>query len=155
MASVPELIDAAHAAFRALPDLSDVEVLDGPAVTDTACLDWVLVGYDGEEGSKPFDQGADAASAEHDWSGMSTQQQERISLPITILCGRGDTDVRAARNRVYEIVGHLRAYLRLNPSVGLASTRCSFTSSRLYQDQTRDGIQARLSLTLTCDTFGL
>lgn len=156
MASVPELIDALVATLSADASLSGVVVLDGPQVTDDASPDWIIVGFDGEAGARPFDQGAEGASADHDWSGpLSTQQAERMRVALTVIHNSGDTDVRAARNRVYEVAARIRSLLRLNPGVGLPAVQAYVSASRLYQDQTPDGIQARLVLNLTADTFGL
>lgn len=145
---VPELIDALVSRWRAAEGLAGVEVTDGPQVTDSAALDWVLVGFDGDAGGDYI-----AASASQDWSGMSTRRGERIALTVGVVAARGDTDVKAARDRVYALARVLEDDLRANPAVGLVSAQVAVESSVLRQEQTQAGVQARLLLTLGCDGF--
>lgn len=145
---VPELIDALVARWRGAEGLAGVEVTDGPQVTDSAAADWVLVGYDGDA-----DGDFMAASATQDWSGMSTRRGEEIALAVGVVAARGDTDVKAARDRVYALARVLEDDLSANPSVGLQSVQVAVGSSRLHQEQTQSGVQARLLLSLTCNAF--
>ena len=148
MSLVPELIDALVGAFRAASGLPGVEVTDGPQVTDSAASDWLLVGFDGSpDGESP------AASTTQSWADMSTRRGEQIALTVALVASRGDTDVRAARVRVYEMHAVVEALFRASPSLGLRTLQVAVGSSQLHQEQTQSGVQARLLLTLACDTL--
>lgn len=148
MSQVPVLIDAVVDLSRADEVLSEAEVLDGPQVTESSAADWVLVGYDG-------DQNGDfqAATTAQEWAGLSTRRGERITLTVALVASRGDTDVRAARERVYALGERLESLLRANPSLGLTTAQVAVESTALHQEQTAKGVQARLILALGCQTF--
>lgn len=148
MSRLPEIIDALVQRWTTDPDLAEARVLDGPQVTDSAAQDWVMVGYDGGD-SGSFQ----AATVEQDWAGMTALREERIALTVAVVACRGDTDVKAARDRVYEMAAVLAASLRADPSAGLPQMQIAIGSNVLHQEQTPDGIQARLIITLTCNTF--
>lgn len=148
MSQVPVLIDAVVALARADAVLSEAEVLDGPQVTESGAADWVLVGYDGDPGGD-----FQAASTAQDWAGLSTRRGERITLTVALVASRGDTDVRAARERVYTLGERLESLLRANPSLGLGAAQVAVDSTVLHQEQTAQGVQARLILGLGCETF--
>ncbi|MFG2328250.1 hypothetical protein ACGFMM_01355 [Streptomyces sp. NPDC048604] len=148
MSRVPELIDALVARLRTGEGLSGVGVTDGPEITQEDLDDWVLVGYDGDPGG-----GFLAAAAEEEWAGLGVSREETIQLPITLLARRGDTDVRAARVRVYELGDVVRTILRADPTIGLPGVQSAVGSTGLFQTQTDQGIQTRLVLTLACRTI--
>jgi hypothetical protein len=61
--------------------------------------------------------------------------------------------VRAARARAYEIGARVEAWLRADPSIGLPSLEAAIEASQLVQDQTNQGAQARLLLTVAGRAF--
>ena len=142
------MIDALVGRWSADVELSEAEVTDGPQVTDSAAQDWILVGFDGDPGGS-----FQAAVTQQDWAGLSSQRGERIALTVAVVASRGDTDVKAARDRVYALARVLEDDLRADPSVGLSALQAAVDSSALHQEQTQSGVQARLLLTLGCDTF--
>ncbi|MFC8658454.1 hypothetical protein ACFUCT_25105 [Streptomyces parvus] len=145
---VPELIDALVAALRADPALKGVEVTDGPEVTETGAPDWLVVGFDGDP-----DGGFQAAQTLGGWASLATGREEQIEVPVAAVASRGDTDVRAARMRVYEIGARLEALLAADPGVGLRSLEVAIEASQLFQPQTDQGVQARLLLTVAGRAF--
>ncbi|MFF3848045.1 hypothetical protein [Streptomyces sp. NPDC002328] len=148
MSRVPDLIDALTARLATEEGLSDVRVADGPEVSEEGADEWILIGYDGD----PESQGQ-AAVTEEDWAALGTSRSERIELPVTILVRRGDTEVRAARARVYAIGAVVRRVLVHDPSVGLTGMQAAIAGTALFQAQTTDGIQDRLVLTVGVQAF--
>lgn len=148
MSRIPDLIDALVGALRADAALADVTVTDGPEVTDTAAADWLVVGFDGNP-----DGTFEAATAVGGWASLYTDREEQIQLTVTAVAVRGDTDVRAARQRVYEIARPLEQLLALDPAVGLPSVEMAIESSQLVQEQTAQGVRARLLLMVAGRAF--
>lgn len=150
MSRIPELIDGCVAAFGALPGLSDAIVADGPLVSGSADPLWVLVGFDGN-GDGDFI----AATSEADVSGMGMSNEEEINLTVSLVALRGDTDVKAARDAVYDLYRAVAGYLRANPGGPLPGAEVLPRAYSLSQLQTPDGCQARIALTLRARTFTL
>ncbi|MFF1960995.1 hypothetical protein ACFVWX_28975 [Streptomyces sp. NPDC058220] len=145
---VPELIDALVARCTADEALADVMVTDGPEVSASSADDWLLIGFDGNaEGD------FEAAQTVGGWCSLQTDREEQLQIPVAAVATRGDTDVRAARVRVYEIGARLEQLLRADPGVGLPSLEVAIEASQLVQDQTTDGVQARLVLTVAGRAF--
>ncbi|MEV4974447.1 hypothetical protein [Streptomyces scopuliridis] len=145
---VPELIDALVDRCRADEVLADVMVTDGPEVGGATADDWLLIGFDGNpEGD------FEAAQTVGGWASLSTGREEQLQIPVGVVATRGDTDVRAARDRVYQIGARLEELLRADPGVGLPSLEVAIEASQLVQDQTTDGVQARLVLTVAGRAF--
>ncbi|MYS47536.1 hypothetical protein GTY23_41480 [Streptomyces sp. SID5998] len=145
---VPEVIDALVALGQADPDLSEVVVSDGPEVTDSAAADWLIVGFDGDP-----DGDFQAATTAGGWSDLAGGREETFQVTVAAVASRGDTDVRAARRRAYEIGARVEAWLRADPSIGLASLEAAIEGSQLTQDQTEQGVQAVLLLTVAGRAF--
>lgn len=148
MSRVPALIDACVALFKADAGLSGAVVVDGPQVTAEQADDWVLVGYDGDANGS-----FQAATSTQNWAGLGTRRGESIALTVAVVARRGDTDVKAARDRVYALAGRIETVFRLNPSAALPELQVAVETGTLMQDQTPDGVQARLLLTLNADAF--
>lgn len=145
---MPELIDALVARFQTEEGLADVGVTDGPELTEANRDDWILVGFDGD----PNGEGQ-AAFVEEEWASLGASREETIQLTVALLARRGDTDVRLARARVYELGAVVRGVMRADPTVGLPSVQCAVGATALHQAQTDQGVQARLVLTLVCRTI--
>ncbi|ODA69515.1 hypothetical protein [Streptomyces sp. AVP053U2] len=140
---VPEILDALVALGRADALLDGVRVSDGPEVTDTSAKDWLIVGFDGDP-SGDFQ----AAQTVGGWAGLGTGREEQFQVMVAAIAQRGDTDVRAARQRAYEIGGRVEAWLRTDPSLGLASLEAAIEGTHLAQPQTASGAQVVLLLTV-------
>ena len=146
---VPELIDALVAALATDPGLSGVVVVDGPEVSEALAQDWLIVGWSGDP-----DGDFQAAQTVGGWSGLAaTGREEQFQLTVAVIVTRGATDVRPARVRAYEIGGRLEVLLAADPSVGLRSLEAAVEGSQLVQDQTDQGMQARLMLTVAGRAF--
>ncbi|MFF2650387.1 hypothetical protein [Streptomyces sp. NPDC058045] len=145
---LPELIDAVVAACTTAPGLDGVQVIDGPAVTDSRAGEWLIVGYDGDAGGT-----FEAGQTEGGWATLGTDREERLQLVAAIVVLRGGTDVRAARARAYEIAAPLEQLLAASPSLGMRSAELAIGASALVQEQTDRGAQVRLLLQLTGRAF--
>lgn len=146
---VPELIDALVAACRAAPGLADIAVADGPEISESNPPEWLMIGFDGDA-----DSNFQAAQSVITWaSPVSTDQEEQLQVTCAVFTSRGDTDVRAARARAYEIGGVLEQLLKADPSVGLRSLEVAIQATQLAQPQMAMGAQAQLVLTVAGRTF--
>lgn len=145
---IPELIDALVSQLAVDPELSGVAVVDGPEVSEVVTPDWLIVGWSGD-----VDDGGQAAQTVGGWASLATGREEQIDLTVAAIATRGDTEVRAARQRVYEIGARLEALLFADPSVGLRSLEVAIEASQLLQNQTDQGVQARLLLTVAGRAF--
>ncbi|MFB7597258.1 hypothetical protein [Streptomyces sp. NPDC056160] len=145
---VPEVIEALVALGRADAGLAEVEVSDGPEVTDTSAPDWLIVGFDGDPAGD-----MQAAQTVGGWSDLGGGREEQFQVTVAAIASRGDTDVRAARMRAYEIGARVEAWLRVDPSIGLRSLEAAVEASQLTQDQTEQGVQAVLLLTVAGRAF--
>lgn len=148
---VPEVLDALVALGRADTALADVRVSDGPEVTDTGAQDWLIVGFDGDA-SGDFQ----AAQTVGGWAGLGARsREEQFQVMVAAIAQRGDTDVRAARVRAYEIGARVEEWLAADPSIGLGrgEVEAAIEASQLTQDQTDKGAQAVLLLTVAGKCF--
>jgi hypothetical protein len=145
---VPEVIDVLVALGAADPELAGVVVSDGPQVTDTSAQDWLVVGFDGDPNGD-----FQAAQTVGGWSDLGTRREEQWHITVAAIAQRGDTDVRAARTRAYEIGARVEAWLRTSPSIGLPEVEAGIEATQLRQDQTNQGVQAVLLLTVAGRAF--
>lgn len=145
---VPEVIEALVALGKTEAALKGVVVADGPEVTETSAQEWLVVGFDGDpEGD------FEAAQSVGGWSDLRTGREETFQVTVAAIASRGDTDVRAARTRVYEIAAVVEGWLRADPGIGLHSLEAGVEATRLTQDQTEQGVQAVLLLTVAGRAF--
>ncbi|WP_435643364.1 hypothetical protein ACR9VJ_18120 [Streptomyces sp. H49] len=147
---VPEVIDAlvALGQAEAAAELAGVQVTDGPEVTGSGASDWLIIGFDGDP-----DGDFRAAQTVGGWAGLGSGREEQWQVTVAAIASRGDTEVRAARERAYEIGARVEAWLRADPSLGLRSLEAAIEASQLTQDQTDQGVQAVLLLTVAGRAF--
>lgn len=146
---VPGLIDAFVAALEGAAGLSDVKVVDGPLVSDSAAGAWVFVGYDGDpEGDYV------TAQTTQQWAGLGAKaKNEDIVLTGAVLVKQGATKVKPCRDRAFAVFAQVEAVVRADPALGLPTpTVCSVSEHTFHTEQTPNGIQGRLPFTLTCST---
>ncbi|MGW0131893.1 hypothetical protein [Streptomyces sp. NPDC003299] len=145
---VPEVIDRLVELAQADVALKDVRVSDGPEVTEDAAEDWLIVGFDGDPAGD-----FQAAQTVGGWADLGTSREEDFQVTVAAIAQRGDTDVRSARQRAYEIAARVEAWLRTTPNLGLPSLEAAVGATRLTQDQTSAGVQAVLLLTVAGRAF--
>jgi len=144
---VPEMIDVLVQLGQTDPELEGVKVTDGPEVTEDAAQDWLIVGFDGDPAGD-----FTAAQTVGGWAGLGTRREEQFQITVAAIASRGDTDVRAARTRAYEIGARVEAWLHATPNLGLEGLEASIEASQLTQDQD-NGVQAVLLLTVAGRAF--
>lgn len=146
---VPALIDALVAALQASVDLSGVNIVDGPLVSNSAAAEWVFVGYDGDPGGE-----GQATSTQQQWAGIGAKaKNEEISLTCAVLVRSGSTDVKPLRDRAYQIFAAAEAVVRADPALTLPPpTVCDISDHNFFAEQTAQGLQGRLPFTITCTT---
>lgn len=140
---IPDVIAALVGLGKTDPELEGVAVADGPEVSDTAAMDWLVVGFDGDP-TGDFE----AAQSIAEFSGLGTRREEQFQVTVAAICNRGDVDIVAARRRAYEIGSRVVAWLQASPSLGLPELEAGVAATRLVQDQTDQGASARLLLTV-------
>ncbi|MFE7236089.1 hypothetical protein ACFVAF_36855 [Streptomyces sp. NPDC057596] len=145
---VPEVIDRLVQLGEADTGLKDVRIADGPEVTADADMDWLIVGFDGDPNGD-----FQAAQSVGGWSDLRTGRDEQFRITVAAISQRGDTDVRAARARAYEIAARVEAWTRTDPTLGLRSLEAGVEATQLTQDQTQQGVQAVLLLTVAGSAF--
>jgi hypothetical protein len=145
---LPELIDAVTARAGAVSGLAGVMVTDGPQVTDSDAREWLIVGFDGNPEGE-FEAGQTSGG----WATLGTDREEQLQLVVAVIVMRGDTDVRAARQRAYEIAAPVEQLLGADPSLGMRSAEVAIGGTQLVQEQTSNGVQVRLLLQLVGRAF--
>lgn len=145
---MPVVVDAILAAVRTLaPD--GVAVYDGPFVTSDA-TEAIHVGYDADpEGS------FDAGTSEQEWAGLGAKKRdETLQVSGACVISQGDSDVKAARDGAYALLGHVEDAIHPFPAVGVSPpTWAGVTSHRLlYLPDPNVGLQAVITWVITIRT---
>ncbi|PAK25790.1 hypothetical protein CJD44_14260 [Streptomyces sp. alain-838] len=140
---VPEVIDRLLALGGADSALKGVRVSDGPELTEDADLEWFIPGWDADPNGD-----YQAASTLGGWAGLGSRREEQFQVTVAVIAFNGDTDVRAARERAYEIAYAVEAWFVADPSIGLPELEAAIEASQLTQDQTDKGAKATLLLSV-------
>ncbi|WP_411090792.1 hypothetical protein [Streptomyces sp. 049-1] len=143
MSRVPEVIEVLVALGKADAELSGVAVADGPEVSGTQAQDWLIFGFDGDP-SGDF-QAAQSVTAP---AGLGTVSEEEFAITAAAISNRGDTDAVAARDRVLGIGARVAQWLQADPTLGLTELTAGTGPVRLIQNQTEDGAQVVLLMTV-------
>jgi hypothetical protein len=147
--SVPAAVTGILAAFRTSPALgvAGVPVRDGPELTATPALEAVAVGYTGDANE---DVVTGAASPE----GLAVlPDRERYAVMCAIEVLDGEGDLAAARARAYALHAACGAALAVDHSLGKAVLRASLGIGSLQQQQTPNGMLARVVFPVNIDAF--
>lgn len=142
----PTVLDALVALWSGVPELDGL-VRDGPEPFEGADLEVLSVGHDGGEDGTATDG---VISAE----GMGSRP-DREKFTVTCLAAvlNGANDVRAARNRAYELLGFAAEALAADRTLGGVVMRAHLQDVQLTQPQTQHGAEARLLFTVACDAY--
>jgi hypothetical protein len=147
--SVPAAIDALLALLRAAPELADVQVLDGPPVGDLADADYVTVGW--QPGA---DEGA-SLSQSFAYAGARVREEDSVILGY-VESWSGDTDMKARRDRAFELLGVVESVIRASggnptaPTLGGVVQWAEFTAGSLRQISSDQGLTAGIGWSVTC-----
>lgn len=146
MSRIPGVLDALVSAFRASPALAEVEVTDGPQMSNSASPDWVCVGYDGDPEGEFV-----SADVELDWTGLNTKRGEAMQIPVTVIVSRGSTEIKPARDDAFAYYDAISA---ITPTIRVPQTRVYVGVNRLHQIQDDKGVHVHLALIVLADTLG-
>jgi len=108
----PAVVGALVAKMRALPAFADVEVYDGPPVTDDRPLAYATVGYVAGD----TDAGTWARSRRNDF-----RVEEVGTVRCQLVAQTGDTDLPAVRAQLFALIDALDALLRADQRLGVLS----------------------------------
>lgn len=146
---VPGAIAALVAILRATPELSDVQVIDGPPTKDMADPDIIAVGWspDGDQ-SAQLVQNFNAAGAR--------TRDEDFEITGWIDCWSGDQEFSTVRARVFALLAVIETAIRASganpeaPTLNGAVMWAHLTGGALRQSFTDQGARAALNFTVTC-----
>lgn len=145
---VPDVIDRLLTLGAADGALKGVRVSDGPELTEDADMEWLIVGFDGDPNGD-----FQTANTLGGWAGLGSRREEQFQITVAVIVFNGDTDVRAARTRAYEIAERVEAWFVTDPTIGLPELEAAIEASQFTQDQTQKGAQATLLLTVAGRAF--
>lgn len=147
--AVPAAMDALLTILRAVPDLAEVRIIDGPPGVNLTELDRIYVGYaPGAEQSVDITQ--DFASA-----GARTRDED-AAIACYAESRRGDEDMQLRRTRVFELLAAVETALRATdvapqaPTLNGSVLWSQLTAGALVQEQNADGALAGLTFTVAC-----
>lgn len=137
---IPDAIEALIELFDSAPGLAEVEIYDGPVIAGEVA-DSIYVGYDGNpEGL------FDAAIGDQEWAGIGAKaRRESFRVVCAIVVQSGDSDIPAARARVFSIFAECETALRADPSLGLPPPTTAGVLNPQFFLEPVSGIQARLT----------
>lgn len=94
-----DVIDQILSTFRALPDLANVTVYDGPATGSDSPKQLILVGDDGDPESDV------EAEFIQEWTNFAhTRKRESGTIPCAVIAWDGSTDMRAQRVKAFTLL---------------------------------------------------
>ncbi|WP_433415034.1 hypothetical protein ACQP1V_36265 [Microtetraspora malaysiensis] len=144
MSTIPNVLDDLLQRTRlALPG---VQVLDGQPVTDTE-PDVVAIGFTGSPGEAAVDATEDRAQL------TTSPDRERYGITCLASSWRGDTDARAVRDRVFELLAALRGELQRDPTLGGLVLSARMAVVAFAQEQTTAGPVATAQFEIRIDAF--
>jgi hypothetical protein len=146
--TAPAAITALLAAFSHEPGLAGVELHDGPAVTESAALEAVIVGWYGLTGD------ALAVEAEITPAGLTAHPgREAYAILCAVMVRDGSSDMAAARARAYALVSACGSAIAADQKLGGAVMLARLGRVSLQQVQDGGGALAIIEFTVPCDAF--
>ena len=147
--SVPAAITGILAAFRTSPalGLAEVPVRDGPQLTAEPGLEAVAVGYTG-------DQAQDIVTGTASPEGLAVlPDRERYAVTCCIEVLDGEGNMADARARAYAIHAACGAAIAVDHTLGKAVLSASLGIGSLRQQQTANGLLARITFPVNIDAY--
>jgi hypothetical protein len=146
--TAPAAISALLAAFSHEPGLSGVEIHDGPAVTASAALEAIIVGWYGIKGD------ALAVEAEITSAALTAHPGREIyAILCAVMVRDGSGDIAAARTRAYALVSACGSAIAADQKLGGAVMLARLGRVSLQQIQDDQGALAIVEFTVPCDAF--
>ena len=136
------------AQLAAEPGLAGVEIHDGPAVTASAALEAVIVGWYGIKGD------ALAVEAETLPAGLGGRPgRETYAILCAVMVRDGSGSIPAARARAYALVAACGSAVGADQTLGRAVMMARLGRVSLAQMQDDLGALAVIEFTVPCDAF--
>lgn len=144
----PAVLDALVALCGSAAGLDGVTIHDGPQVTSAPLKEVITIGWDGDEDND------EAVQSQQAWAAIGQKaKDETLQIPCAAIAWRGDTNIKAVRDRAYELLGEVEDALRADPSLGFPPpTIVAMTTGNAYQRQTDKGAQCRVMFTIGVQT---
>ncbi|MFD7978891.1 hypothetical protein [Streptomyces sp. NPDC059071] len=143
-----DVIDALLEILRAAPELSDVQIIDGPPIEDQSVPDQLIVGWQPGEGE------AATLLQEFAYAGARRRNEEGI-VSCWIDCWTGDTDMQLRRRRAFDLLALVENALRASdtspesPTLGGVVQWSQVAAGTLRQAVTDQGARASVGFTVT------
>ena len=146
--TAPAAISGLLTALKAEPGLAGVEIHDGPAVTASAALEAVIVGWYGIKGD------ALAVESTITSAGLTAHPgRETYDILCAVMVRDGSGDIAAARTRAYALVSACGSAIASDQTLGKAVMLARLGRVSLQQIQDDAGALAIIEFTVPCDAF--
>lgn len=146
--TAPAAILGLLAALAREPGLAGVELHDGPAVTESAAQEAIIVGWYGIKGD------ALAVEAEISSAGLGAHPgREVYAILCAVMVRDGSGDMAAARARAYALVSACGSAIGADQKLGGAVMMARLGRVSLQQIQDTGGALAIVEFTVPCDAF--
>jgi hypothetical protein len=146
--TAPAAITALLAAFGRELGLAGVEIHDGPAVTASAALEAIIVGWYGIKGD------ALAVESQITPAGLGAHPgREAYEILCAVEVRDGSGDLAAARARAYALVAACGSALGADQTLGRVVMMARLGRVSLAQMQDPQGALAVIEFTVACDAF--
>lgn len=144
--TVPAVIDALVARFSlAIPD---AHVCDALPISDRDSDDWILVGFTG-----PTDEQAVTSSLTVEQM-TSDPNREQYEIACMVSAWKGvEDDVKAVRDRAYELVNAMTAELARDPRLGGLVLQARLSAQNLDQYWSEGGVSVDVRVVISVDAF--
>lgn len=144
VSTVPAVLDALVQRFTlAIPD---AHVSDGQPIN--LYDDMVMVGFTGTPGGTSVTDTRETAQM------ASSPDREQYDITNVVSAWKGVADdVKAVRDRAYELVDAMAAELASDPQLGGLVMLARLTSGNLAQYFTEDGVSVDVTITIAVDAF--
>lgn len=146
--AVPEAIDALLEILRAAPELSEVQIVDGPPVDDQSGADQLCIGFQPGEG--------ESASMLQDFAYAGARRRDENGvINCWIDCWSGDADIRPRRLRAFALLAVVEGALRASdiareaPTLNGTVQWSQVAGASLRQSNTDQGTRAGVGFTVT------
>ena len=138
ISAIPAVIDYLVATLTAA--LPDVQVLDGPGLSDESVSDLLFIGVDDPDGNSA----PTSAEATSDWSALGARQRrEDIVVHCAAVSWSGDDVVKVVRDAAFGTVGAVERAIVADPTLGGAVQYATFGGvSAVRQNTSTEGVEA-------------
>jgi len=143
VSTVPAVIDALVALCQAA--LPGVQVCDGQPIAPQR--EFLAVGFTGEPGEPVVEVTLTQEQATID------PDHEAYEVTCYAYTLRGDTNMKRARDRVYQMVGAVAGRITEDPTLDGRAARARLSTGSLTEQQTPDGAEASLRFVVAVDAW--